>query len=307
MAVSPPERILDLLIALGNAPVRMTKQQIRRQVNGYGSDDSAFERMFERDKDLLRSIGVPIVVDRDAVHEDDVGYRIDLDAYSMDLTLTPEEIGALSVAREVYGSAPWRDAARRGVTKVRAIGQAAQSDAPGVALELTAPGDAIDALCEAIAKRRRVVFTYTGLSSHTRERTVEPWRVVAQRRGWYLLGRDAASGEQRRFRITRISGHVTEIGPAGAFDVPPHEFEPPVQREVILAVVTDRASSLRARGVVSPMNGDRDLVTLTIDDPIAFAREVAGYGADAVVLSPPDIRAEVLRRLHCASEVADYG
>ncbi|MDN5559052.1 MAG: WYL domain-containing protein [Ruaniaceae bacterium] len=305
MGVSHPERILDLLIALGNTHVRMTKQQIRRQVAGYGSDDAAFERMFERDKDLLRSIGVPIVVDRDAVHEDDVGYRIDLDAYSMDLTLTPEEIGALSVARELHGGA-WRDAARRGVTKVRAIGQAADLDAPGMALELAAPSDALDALCEAIARRRRVTFTYTGLSSPTRERTIEPWRVVAQRRGWYVLGRDTDSGEQRRFRLTRIRGKVTESGPDSAYEIPPHTLDPPRQREVVLAVVKDRASSLRARGVVSALDDERDLLRLTIDDPIGFAREAAGFGADAVVVEPADIREAVLWRLRRARGVVDY-
>lgn len=301
-----PERILDLLIALGNAPVRMTKQQIRRQVAGYSQDDAAFERMFERDKDLLRDIGVPIVVDRDSVHEDDVGYRIDLDAYSMDLALTAEEIGALSLARQVHRSAPWREAAHRGVTKVRAIGSAEESLPPRVALELSAPSDAIDTLSEAIASKTRVTFTYTGLSSPRRTRRVEPWRIIAQRRGWYLVGRDCENGEQRTFRLSRISGKVREDGDPWAFEIPPHELGRLEQREVRLAVRKGRASALRARGTSAPLDDDRDLVTIAVDDPIEFAHEAAGYGADAVVISPGDVRDAVVRALRSAGEVREH-
>ena len=303
---SHPERILTLLIALGNAPTRMTKQQIRRRVAGYSrDDDAAFERMFERDKELLRSIGVPIVVERDAVHEDDVGYRIDLDAYSMDLVLGPEEIGALSLAREVHTSAPWRDAARRGVTKVRAIDSALDAAAPPVTLELTAPGETLDALCDAIAARRRVRFTYTGLSSPTRVREVEPWRIVAQRRGWYLLGRDCESGEQRRFRLSRIAGGVQESGASGAFEIPAHTLDDPAGVDVVALVRKGRAASLRARGTVTEYDADRDLLRLTVPDPIEFGREVAGFGADVVVLEPEHIRQSVIARLRRAVEVAD--
>lgn len=305
MDVSHPERILDLLIALGNAPVRMTKQEIRRQVAGYGHDDAAFERMFERDKSLLRSIGVPLVVDRDLVHEDDVGYRIDLDAYSMDLSLSPEEIGILSLARELHRSAHWQEVARRGVTKVRAIGEAQRTEISGIALELTPPGDFIEVLCEAVTKRMRVSFTYTGLSSPMRERHVEPWRMVALKRGWYLVGRDCESGEQRRFRLSRITSDIRMIEPAGAFEIPPHELEEPHEIGVILAVRKNRAASLRARGVTEPLDDDRDLLRLNVDDQIGFAREVAGFGADVVVLEPRDVREAVVRALRLAAEVAD--
>src|SRR5690606_22816073 len=81
--VAPAERLLDLLLALRHAPGRLTKADIRASVNGYldATNDVAFERMFERDKDLLRHLGVPIVTDVDPVHEDAVGYRLDTAGY----------------------------------------------------------------------------------------------------------------------------------------------------------------------------------------------------------------------------------
>ena len=42
------------------------------------ASDEAFERMFERDKDELREIGIPLETGgNDAWFEDEVGYRID--------------------------------------------------------------------------------------------------------------------------------------------------------------------------------------------------------------------------------------
>lgn len=148
-------------------------------------------------------------------------------------------------------------------------------------------------------------FTYTGLSSPTREREVEPWRIIAQRRGWYLLGRDCESGEQRRFRLSRVRGQVTETGPAGAFEIPEHSIEAAEAREVTILVRSGKAASLRARGSVEAYDADRDLLRINVSEPIEFAREVAGYGADAVVLAPADIREGVIARLQRAAKVAD--
>ena len=70
----------------------MTKQQVRRTVAGYldATSDEAFERMFERDKDTLRELGVPVRTVVSAGHGDDVGYRIDLEDYALaPFELTP--------------------------------------------------------------------------------------------------------------------------------------------------------------------------------------------------------------------------
>ena len=96
--------MLDLVIALSHTRHRMTKAQIRRHVNGYdaGGSTEAFERMFERDKETLRQLGIPLVTLTDAVHEDEVGYRIDTAAYQLPpIDLSPAQMGVLSLAAEV--------------------------------------------------------------------------------------------------------------------------------------------------------------------------------------------------------------
>ena len=51
-------------------------------------------------------------------------------------------------------------------------------------------------------------------------RTVEPWGVVTEKGRWYLVGHDRDRDATRTFRLSRIGGEVTPIGPAGAVTVP---------------------------------------------------------------------------------------
>src|SRR3954464_9776255 len=78
MAPRKTERIVNLTIALLVAGRYLPKSRIRELVEGYhGLSDAAFERTFERDKDELRALGVPIEVGGcDPLFEDEAGYRI---------------------------------------------------------------------------------------------------------------------------------------------------------------------------------------------------------------------------------------
>ena len=90
------ERLLNLVLVLLYTRRPLPKAQIRSLVPQYGQSASteAFERMFERDKDALRQLGIPIVTLTDAVHEDDVGYRIDTAAYELPaISLTAAQMG----------------------------------------------------------------------------------------------------------------------------------------------------------------------------------------------------------------------
>ena len=164
-AIDPSERLLDLVIALVNTSGRMTKQQVRSSVAGYQDavSDEAFERMFERDKDTLRELGVPVLTVTDARHGDDVGYRIDLDAYALPaVQLTPAELGVLSLAGQVWQDASLRADTTRALTKLKAVGEgpSATDLVAGLAPRVRAGGSAFGPLVEAVQERRAVRFTY---------------------------------------------------------------------------------------------------------------------------------------------------
>ncbi|MEE6272248.1 WYL domain-containing protein [Georgenia sp. MJ206] len=316
--VEPAERLLDLLIALTHAQGRMTKAQVRRGVNGYrdATSDESFERMFERDKDLLREMGVPVVTETDPVHEDDVGYRIDTAGYSLPpVSFTPAEVGVLSLAAEVWQDAHLHGSARRGLTKLRAVGPAPEPDAhAGLALRVRGPEPAFDPILAAIADRREVTFTYRAASTgQVARRRVQPWRLVSRDRGWYVLGHDVDRDAPRAFRLSRVMGRVAHAGPPGAFTVPPHDPAALLGREhaagtAELAVTPERASALRARAVGAPgERAGRDVLTVPIQDEEALAEEIATYADAVLVLSPASLRDAVLRRLRAAAGLADAG
>nr|NLD40831.1 WYL domain-containing protein [Actinomycetales bacterium] len=316
--ISAAERVLDLMIALINSPTRMTRNQIRRQVRGYRGDEAAFERTFARDKDLLRTLGIPLVTERDVVHEDDVGYRIDVEAYRVpEVSFTPQELGVLALASSVHQDATWRSLADTGTAKALGLGPATGEQAPPLRVQLREPEAAFDTILEAIESRRTIEFDYAARTSARARRTVEPWRLVARRHGWYLLGLDRDRGAARAYRLSRIEGRVQPAGEPGAFE-PPAEIDPeqvfgnpPHLVRVRLALAPDRAALIRARGTLEgtlTLDGEtqpRDVVVLEAPDEPALTEELAGYGADAVVLDPPELRDAVLARLRSAAEVAD--
>ena len=66
MSARRTERLLNLVICLLSTRRYLTAQQIREMVPGYGpDDDDAFRRMFERDKEELRDLGIPLEVGSD--------------------------------------------------------------------------------------------------------------------------------------------------------------------------------------------------------------------------------------------------
>lgn len=333
-SLSPAERLLNLVIALVNTSVSMTKQQVRAGVAGYGDAPSveAFERMFERDKDALRDLGIPIVTVDAGGHSDEVGYRIDLEAYALPpLDLTPAELGVLSLAAQFWQDKTLRTDISRALTKLRAAGagEAAADVVAGLAPRVRAVGDAYGPLLGAIGARRVVQFTYRAASTGLVEaRQVEPWRIAARRGGWYLVGFDRGRQAPRAYRLSRIEGRVRVLGGAGAFELPARVDVDVMlgqvggrERTAVLAVRPERAGALRARAVPVPAGtesaesaesaaaaGDvagRDVVAVRFTRLGQLADEVAAYGDAVLVLGPPELRSEVVRRLRDAAGLGD--
>lgn len=319
-SIPPAERLLNLVIALVNTSAAMTKQQVRAGVAGYADAVSteAFERMFERDKDTLRSLGIPIVTVDAGGHSDEVGYRIDNDAYALPpVDLTPAELGVVALAAQLWSDKTLRTDISRAMTKLRAAGagEAAADAVAGITPRVRAAGDAYGPLLEAISERRVVSFRYRAANTgQVLSRQVEPWRIAARGGGWYLVGHDRGRGAPRVFRLSRIVGRVRAAGGRGAFVIPEDVdvdamlgARAGVVRTGVLAVTPERAQAVRARGKVrvhgelGPQPGGRDVLEVPFRGLTPFADELAGYADAVVVLEPADLRREVLRRLRAAA------
>jgi len=338
--VDPSERILNLVLALINTSVPISRAQIRAKVHGYegSGSDEAFARLLERDKDTLRSLGVPVVTVGADGPGDEVGYRIDTASYELqDLRLDAAQQAVLGLAAELWRDKALHAQATRGLSKIQALGDpepgpSSLSDDLVSALSprVRTGAESYDVIMSAIASRRRVAFSYRAATTgELRDRTVEPWRVAVRAGFWYLVGFDVDRQAPRVFHLARVVGPVRARGPHGAFAAPDPDAVDEATDGLVptdggvarLAVLPERAGALRARRVRDDASGDttlpdlpahladalqdRDLITVEYRYLAAFADEVAGYAEAVVVLEPPALRSAVLDRLRAAVALDD--
>ncbi|MEV0621469.1 WYL domain-containing protein [Nonomuraea sp. NPDC050404] len=305
------ERLLNLVICLLATRRPLSAEQIRQAVPGYDRDgDEAFQRMFERDKNELREIGIPIDVVRDP-WEDEPGYRIERESYELpEITLEPDEAAVLGLAAQVWQRASLAEAASGALLKLRAGGVATDQPVGTGALELRVDtrDPAFPALWDAVRDRRVVRFDYRASGSETvRGRTVEPWGVVSRRGRWYLAGFDRDRKAPRVFRLSRISGQVAAAGRAGVVEVPEgvdlkamvgFPDEPLEERVAVVRVRQGACEGVRQLArAVHPGTGGWDEAELAFTDPDRLAGWMASLGADVEVVGPPDAREAVISRL----------
>jgi proteasome accessory factor B len=309
------ERLLNLVIALSATRRRLTKDQIRSAVPQYAdcATTVAFERMFERDKEDLRELGVPLDIGgEDPLFEDEAGYRIDRDAYALpEIHFTPGELAVLSLASRVWQQASLAGPATRALVKLRSLGvEPDESSLIGVEPRVRTAEPAFDPLYAATRDRAPVSFTYRRAGGDPLVRHVEPWAIVSWHGRWYLVGHDRDRDATRVFRLSRVASAVRRIGRPGSYDVP-DDIDP---REIVAGTVGTVASrparllvrtgaglALRRRASAVTEGEGEDEVTVDVSDVETSADEIAGYGADVVVLEPQDLRDAVVRRLQGAS------
>jgi proteasome accessory factor B len=315
MTARKSERLLNLLITLLVSRTYVTKERLRTVVEAYReAGDEAFEKMFERDKEELRSLGVPIEVGFvDRAFEDEPGYRIERSAFELpDIDLTPEEAAVIGLAARVWQHAGLAAATSDALVKLKAAGVSVDRAALSVVQpQLSAEEPAFEPLWHATRTRTPVTFGYrTSSATRAATRHLQPWGVVSSRGRWYVVGHDTDRGAPRVFRLSRVQGDVLLDGPAGSFEVPAGTVlrevtrslaPPPADRTAEVLARPGTAHGLRRHAEPAtgpdpgPAGWDRLSVTYGAGD--AFADEVLGYGADVVVLAPDEVRDSVLRRL----------
>lgn len=318
MAARRTERLLNLVICLLATRRYLGREQIRQAVPQYAEcgTDEAFERMFERDKEDLRQMGVPLETgSNDAWFDDEVGYRIDRVAYALPaISFEPDEMAVLGLAARVWQQASLAQAASGALLKLRADGvEPDESSLVGIEPRVRASEPAFSPLYAAVRDRQPVAFGYRAAGSvEVRERHLDPWGIVSWHGHWYVVGHDRGRAAPRVFRLSRVAGEVTGAGPAGSVRVPPGvdvrdqvarlAGDSPARASAQLRVREGAGLTLRRRA--SSVVADRpgwDLLTLAYSDEETLADEVVGFGADVVVLSPDELLEAVVRRLRAAA------
>ena len=311
------ERLVNLTIALLATKRYITKSEIFRTVDGYEGSAESKERMFERDKDDLRNIGIEIEVGSfDPLFEDEAGYRIKPDSYQFQLgEISSQEVSLLSLAAEAWRGAALDGSALTALRKLHAIGIESDLDSiPELAPHANIRDKNLQLAIAAITAKKRISFQYLNENLQSQVRKIAPYAVASQYGHWYLYGQDLEKGSLRSFRIDRIASDIQEEGKSGAYEIP-ESFQLRSQMEdsdelftAHLYLRTGRALSLRSRAANSLQPSKIpgwDLVSLTFRDRERLIEELLWYGDDVVLHSPQDLRDEIILRLE--NGVKSYG
>lgn len=307
----PLERLVNLVALLLEAPRPLTFEEIRERMHeayGQGDVDSA-KRMFERDKAILRDIGVTIEVVPDA-WETEQGYRIPPERYYLpEIAFTPEEISALFVAAHAgTEGSPAEEAVRK------LLASADGSILAGVSGFAIATDDVtearLSAAAEAVAGERRIRFRYRTARGDEGTREVDAYGLAVRGGSWYLVGLDHGRGEIRSFRLSRLTSAIEDVGPGGS---PPEGFrasdhvqagpwgtgEPGATAVVAFSprVAWWATKGIEGAEVLRAREDGWVEVAIPSGPQQALAGWVLSFGPDAVVLEPEELRREVVRRL----------
>ncbi|MCX4678389.1 WYL domain-containing protein [Streptomyces sp. NBC_01433] len=316
MAIAKAERLMNLALCLLGTRRPLSKRELRGSIEAYleaGSDDS-FNRMFERDKDDLRELG--LIIETVENLDGETGYLARRDSNRLPpITLDAEEAAALGLAAKVWQQARLAGAASGALQKLRAAGMPEAEDAYEVhsALEPRIPVHeaAFEPLMLACRDRRPVTFDYRKANSaRPAQRQVEPWTLECWRGHWYLAGWDRDRGAERVFRLSRIAGKVRSRSGAFTAEVP----DVVTVRETVeswagetatrtarIRLRTGSGYPLRSRATAVRELGD-GWDELEIPYGHGLDAWLVEFGPDVVVEEPADLRADVVDRLRAVAK-----
>ncbi|MGK5111715.1 MULTISPECIES: helix-turn-helix transcriptional regulator [unclassified Geodermatophilus] len=267
-------------------------------------------RTLRRDVERLRDLGYPV----EAQPGVDGGYRLAPGAALPPLVLDDEEAVALVVGLQAAAQsaiAGTAESSVRALTKVvqvlpprlrrradalRAVTEpAGWRDGPAVI-----DPEVLTTVAQACRDTERLVFAYTAADGAATEREVEPARLVALGRRWYLVAYDLLRGDWRSFRLDRLA----RPRPTGAHFAPrrlPGDDAVAFVRagtgptpwvvEVLVEAPADRVRARIGRWARVEDAGDgRSRAHMETDDLDWPAFALGSLGAEFTVVAPPELR-----------------
>ena len=299
------ERLINLTIALLATKRYLTKSEIFRTVEGYEGSAETKERMFERDKDDLRTLGIVIEVGSfDPLFGDEAGYRIKSESYQLDLgAITPTEISLLSLAADAWQGAAFADAAQSAILKLSSIGVPADPiEIPGLSPKLANSSKDLVTVTSAIADSDFLVFDYLSATLVAEERLIIPIALSNKNGFWYVTGVDQDMQEVRTFRMDRIQGSLEAKENKESFEYPvDFELDQPLASHTANFAVMDirkgKGQALRSLATSIEDLGEWDQVKVPIFTIESMTAQILWHGEDVFVHKPNELVASVVAGL----------
>jgi proteasome accessory factor B len=298
------ERLINLTLALLATKRYLKKSEILKNVMGYEGTQEAKERMFERDKDDLRSLGIEIEVgDLDVFFEDEPGYRIPEKSYELKMPeLTGRELALLSIASNYWNDSILAPTAQSGIRKLQSLGIPISFDFDFRAqYRFENPTSLIDEISRAISARSQISFSYD--SATLKLRHIEPYRIIFWNGYWYLIGNDLDRRDIRLFKLSRFVSTIEIAKKKNQYSIP-DDFDATahlpkenidIKRLVKIQIRKDAALILRNRGSLLDEGDDYDTYEITYENENALIRELIWHGSNIRIIEPVELQAELIK------------
>ena len=301
------ERLVNLTIALLATGRWITKSEIYENIEGYSGEPDAKERMFERDKEELRNLGIDIEVGTfDPLFEDEVGYRIRPENYRIQISeLTPQQLALISSATQSWRGAILDSKASAGLTKLKALG--IESDVDGIPMnphQLRNSDTNLAKVIDALALRKTISFDYRASDNTDENRALEPYGVGTKNGFWYVAGNDLERRAVRLFRLDRVVSEVKEQGRGASYEIPEDfsmhdQLQSRTRKHVAqLLVRKGKADRLRKHASVQESQDEWDSVKYQYSDMKDLIRDLLWHRDDVKVIGPTEVKESLMASLH---------
>jgi proteasome accessory factor B len=314
--VTKDERIFSLILALVASRDGLTKQQILSTVHGYSAEYSvggnleALERKFERDKGEIRDMGVNIemlepVGEAGTTHNQ--RYFISHSDYDLpeSMRITPDEMTLLSLAGRAWQERSLMADARNGLMKLTALGVDADDSLVGVSPQIATGGRIVGIVSEALSTNGALHFQYFKPGDDLpRARMAAPLGLLYWKGHWYMLAFDLLASAERTFLLDRMTTEPS-IDESITHERPSEDYAARLQRELEALEKKNEATVQLAPGSDARLRltvkygflTDTGTIYIGYADEALLADELAGYGPEVVVISPPSLVDAVTARL----------
>ena len=297
------ERLINLTLALLATKRYLKKSEILSNVAGYEGTQEAKERMFERDKDDLRSLGIEIEVgDLDIFFEDEPGYRIPQKSYELNVpNLSGRELALLSIASSFWNDSVLAPNAQSGIRKLQSLGIPATLEFEfRMKYRFDNPSELLEEIAKAILQKSRIRFSYD--SSSLKVRHLEPYRIVFWNSYWYLIGMDIDRTGIRLFKLSRFLGGIETSKKKNEFEIPADfavaDHLPKSDVEVIhsakIEIRRETGTLLRQRGKLLSQESEYDTYEINYENERVFLRELIWHGVNVRILEPANLKEQLL-------------
>lgn len=299
------ERLISLVLLLESSSRGFTRREIVERVRGYSDDEAAAERMFERDKRELLSIGILLEsYQSDPLNAAEVRYRILPDTAQLPaVEFSDAERQVLQAALAAWQNTPHDADAKQAKFKLEALGLRLSETSP--LIELGGLVD-LEPLLDALRARRAVRFDYRKRNAaEPEQRRLRPWGVAFRSGRQFLYGHDLDRDAVRVFNLARVTSRITEFGGEGSFEIPDNvDLEPllrPVEAadtefKVELRIAAGKGLYWRRlAGVATDLELPATTVQVDLTSPFTMIPQLAGDAPGVVVVAPAEIRNRVAR------------